>query len=84
MVRTVELIRTQLKKLARVVGCVTNRSARCPNDFIVLITCANYVTFLISLEFKSISSPGRKNVSIDPHYEAKNKLFRQTFKNSTI
>ena len=44
-------------------GCVINRSARCPRDFIVLVICENHVTFLISLEFKPSSGAWRKDLN---------------------
>ena len=47
-------------------GCVTNRSARCPHDFILLIISENHVAFLISLEFNRPSGSGRNGSVILP------------------
>ena len=55
-----------------------------PRDFVLLIICGNKMASFVFHLIQSPLSAERQKVSIDPNYGAKNKAFRQTFKNSTI
>ena len=64
------------------VGCATNRSARCPH-FIMLIICGSKMASVVFHLTQPSSCPERKRSQLTLIiHKAKNKIVRQTLKNS--